>query len=204
MSATQKDMTDVVLAEFAALRAEILQTLSQQWIILAFDLTAAGAVFSIALSSHNPRILLILPVVTYSLIDQYLRNFKMLMRLGKYIQDTLSPAVDGHLGWEEWLKPQLDPGKQTRLKRLSGLFSPLPSIFLLISIVALVWVAIYLSNPPSLLSISSRILFGVLWVVCLILTASSVISVRRVWIELYPKEPPAPEGNAVAPANPSS
>jgi hypothetical protein len=203
MSAPQEDMTDVVLAEFAALRAEILQTLSQQWLILAFDLTAAGAIFSLAQSSHNTRILLILPVVTYSLIEQYLKNFKMLMRLGEYINDILSSKVPGYLGWEAWVKPKLGPRKkQGRLRRLIGSFSPLPAIFLLISIVALVWVAIYLSNPHSL-SISSRQLFWVLWSVCVILTAFSVISVLRVWIDLS-KEPPAPKGNAVAPANPSS
>jgi hypothetical protein len=189
MSATQEDMTDVVLAEFAALRAEILQTLSQQWLILAFDLTVAGAVFSLALSNRNTRILLILPVVTYSLIDQYLKNFKMLMRLGDYIKEILSQKVSGHLGWEKWLKPQLAAGKQNRLQRLIGSFSPLPAIFLLISIVALVWVAIYLSNPH-ILSISSRILFGVLWIGCLILTALSVISVLRVWKDLYSKQLP--------------
>jgi hypothetical protein len=204
MSATQVDVTDVVLAEFAALRAEILQTLSQQWLILAFDLTAAGAIFSLALSSHNTRILLILPVVTYSLIDQYLKNFKMLMRLGDYIKDTLSPNVDYYLGWEKWLKPKLaPPRKQGRIKRLSGSLSHLPAIFLLTSIVALVWVAIYLSNPH-ILSISSRILFGVIWIVCLMLTTSSVISVLRVWKDLYSKQVPADEGNSVPPATPSS
>jgi hypothetical protein len=199
MTATpRRDETDVVLAEFTALRAEILQTLSQQWLILVFDLTAAGAVFSIALSSHNARILLILPVVSYSLIDQYLRNFKMLMRLGDYIRYTLSPEVHGHLGWEDWLKPKLDPGNQTSLQRLRGSLSPLPAIFLLVSVVALVWVAIYLSNPHSL-STSSRILFGVLWIVGLILTGLSVRAIRRVWIDLRPSK-----DNAVAPANPSS
>ena len=204
MSAAQEDITDVVLAEFAALRAEILQTLSQQWLILAFDLTAAGAIFSVAQSSHNTRLLLILPVVTYSLIEQYLKNFKMLMRLGDYIKDILSPRVHYHLGWEKWLKPQLGPRKkQNKLRRLIGSFSPLPAIFLLISIIALVWVAIYLSNTHSL-SISSQHLSWVLWSVCVILTAFSIISVSRVWIDLYSRNPPAPEGNTVAPANPSS
>lgn len=205
MTATpRRDETDVVLAEFTALRAEILQTLSQQWLILAFDLTAAGAIFSIAQSSHNIRLLLILPVVTYSLIEQYLKNFKMLMRLGDYIREILSPKVHYDLGWEAWLKPQFIPRKkQGRLRRLIGSFSPLPAIFLLISIVALVWVAIYLSNPHSV-STSSQQLFWVLWSVCVILTAFSAISVSRVWIDLYSKKPPPPEGNTVAPANPSS
>jgi len=42
MSTTEEDTIEVALAEFAALRAEILQTMSQQWAILVFDLTAPG------------------------------------------------------------------------------------------------------------------------------------------------------------------
>jgi hypothetical protein len=198
MSATQDDIT-IVLAEFAALRAEILQTLSQQWLILVFDLTAAGAIFSLALSRHNTGLLLIIPVVTYSLVNQYLGNFKMLLRLGKYIEGNLSEKVDGRLGWEKSLRAQLAPRDQNRFQRVLGSLSPLPLIFLGISIVALAWVTIYLLSAHSL-STSIRSLFWVLCVLGAILTVMSLISIRRVWKVLSAD----PEGNAVAQQNPSS
>jgi hypothetical protein len=59
---------EMLLAEFAALRAEILQRTSLQWNIFALQLTAAGVVFSFALSSpSHTAFLLILPVITYAL-----------------------------------------------------------------------------------------------------------------------------------------
>jgi hypothetical protein len=206
MSATQDDITatqddiTIVLAEFAALRAEILQTLSQQWLILAFDLTAAGAIFSLALARHNTGLLLVIPVVTYSLVNQYLRNFKMLLRLGKYIQEQLSEKVNGRLGWEEWLRARLVPiGGQNPFQQLLGSLSPLPLIFLGISTVALAWVITYLVSTHNL-STSSRSLLWVLCVLCAILTAMSLISIQRVWKILSDN----PEGNAVAQQIPSS
>jgi hypothetical protein len=64
---------DGPLAEFVALRDEILQLNQQQNQMLALQLTISGAVFGIAISHAGlADILMIVPVVSYSLCARYL------------------------------------------------------------------------------------------------------------------------------------
>jgi hypothetical protein len=80
------DETEGPLAEFAALRAQILQSIQMQWNIFALQLTATAALFSFALSSFSRTgYLLILPVITYALSGRYIYEYWTTQRLGIYI-----------------------------------------------------------------------------------------------------------------------
>jgi hypothetical protein len=66
---------EMLLAEFSALRAEILQWTSMQWNIFALQLTASGVVFSFALQSFSRDYLANLAVITYALTGRYVSQY---------------------------------------------------------------------------------------------------------------------------------
>ena len=108
----------------------------------------------------------------------------MIIQIGSYIREELSPKVPGGLGWEELRRKQRSANDRNRLqppRRL--LVSPLPAIFLAISVVALAWVAIYILFAHDL-SVLSRSLLGILWILGLALTVTSFISARRMTTDL--------------------
>ena len=74
--ASDKELSaQTALAEFAALRAEVLQAFSTQWNILALQLTATAVLFSFSLTSRTRTgFLLIVPIVSYVLNGRYLRG----------------------------------------------------------------------------------------------------------------------------------
>jgi hypothetical protein len=93
------------LAEFAALRAEMQRIASQQWNVLALQITIAGAIFGFSLSGPNRELLLlIIPFSTYMLCGRYVLHTYGIRRIATYIREVLSREVAGGLGWEEWTR----------------------------------------------------------------------------------------------------
>ena len=73
---------EMLLAEFSALRAEMTNRQNLQWNVFALQVTAAGVIFSFALSNSNRTgFLLILPVITYA---HHRPLFKPIPRRAKY------------------------------------------------------------------------------------------------------------------------
>jgi hypothetical protein len=98
---------DAVIAEFTALRAEILQRSDTQWNVLALQLTATGVIFSFALSnSSHIGSLLILPVITYALTGRYVSQAFGTDKIAKYIREVLDVKMKGAFQWEAWQRTQ--------------------------------------------------------------------------------------------------
>ncbi|MCX4497447.1 hypothetical protein OOK58_39845 [Streptomyces sp. NBC_01728] len=96
--------TEGPLAEFAALRQEIIQRQATQHNVLALQLTISGAVFSFALTgTSRSGFLLIVPVSTYMLCSRFVEDHVGIGQLGRYIREYLSPRIPGGLGWESWV-----------------------------------------------------------------------------------------------------
>jgi hypothetical protein len=149
-----------LLAEYSALRNEILQRLSGHWIMFAFQLTVAGVLFSFALtSSSRTGFLLIIPIVSYAVSAEYLRNERMIRRLGEYIRLELSTKIPGvnPLGWESWRLPKM--ASESRIIWLS----PLPVTSPGVSFIALAWTADYIFARAGI-SIADRCFLGLIWV----------------------------------------
>lgn len=174
MANTEKGSVEVLLAEFSALRDEILQIMSTQWNIFVFQLTTTGVVFSFALTSKS-RIgfLLIIPVVSYALGGRYLHNDRAIQELGTYIMNELSPRVPGGLKWEAWHRNRAFP------KPAIAWLSPLAATFPGASLIALAWTAPYVLYSHDI-SVASRWLLGIIWVLSLFITMISLYSITRV------------------------
>jgi hypothetical protein len=129
------------LAEFNALRAEILARQGAASSILLYQLTSAAGVISFALSDPDRTpLLLVIPFTSYLLAWRYTMHSLATHGLGRYIKEELHPRVPGGLGWESWLANQA-PGISRRF-----FISPNRLIFTGVALPATIWVGIYLAT----------------------------------------------------------
>jgi hypothetical protein len=180
--ASDKELSaQAALAEFAALRTEVLQAFSTQWNILALQLTATAVLFSFSLTSHTRTgFLLIVPIVSYILNGRYLRGERLILLASRYIMTEISPRVHGGLNWENWMESRAKGPYNYILWIAYG-----PSVFALISMVALAWVGPYVFHASSMPVVDNSIL-EIIWVLDLLLTLVSIYSiwvVWRIWVE---------------------
>ncbi len=92
------------LAEFTALRAEVLQSQAQQVTLYNFQLTTTGGLLIFAPSREGLwPLLLVIPFTSYFLYGRYCAISIAMHRIARYIRDVLDPAIPGGLGWEHWL-----------------------------------------------------------------------------------------------------
>jgi hypothetical protein len=165
---------EMLLAEFAALRAEILQRQNMQWNMFALQLTAAGVVFSFALSNpSHAGFLLILPVVTYALTGRYVSQSLWTQKVATYIREVLEVRAKGQLHWEEWNKAQSVTART--LTWLNPLFLVFPGV----AVIALAWVTPYVWANHST-PVGERVLIVIIWLVGVAVTALSFQLISRI------------------------
>jgi hypothetical protein len=165
---------EMLLAEFAALRAQISQRVSMQWNIFALQLAAAGVVFSFALSNpSHTGFLLILPVITYALSGRYVSQYFGIQTAAQYIREELEVRAKGKLHWEAWNRVQ--PPKVPTLNWLNPLLLVFPGP----AVVALAWVAPYVWASHNT-SGGKRVLIVMIWLVGALVTALSIHLITRI------------------------
>ena len=163
---------EMLLAEFAALRAEILQRMSLQWNIFALQLTAAGVVFSFALSNpSHTGFLLILPIISFALAGRYVSQSLSIQRIGTYIREVLEAKSELH--WEAWTKTR--PPRRRTLTWLNPHFLTFPGT----AVIALAWVAPYVWTSHNI-SVGKRVLIIVIWLIGIVVTALSFQLIARI------------------------
>lgn len=159
---------EMLLAEFTALRAEILQRSSLQWNIFALQLTAAGVIFSFALSGPSHiGFLLILPMISYALAARYISHFVVIQALGTYIHDVLEVRAKGELQWQTWYRAQpLSLHRVLSWLNANFLVFPGPAV------IALAWVAPYVWESHA--SVGKHVLVIIIWLIGIAVTVLSI------------------------------
>jgi hypothetical protein len=95
--------SQIMLAEYAALRTEVDRRATIQWNVLALQLTSTGVVASLAISrASGIALLLVIPLSSYMLGSRYILHDFHLKLISRYIRDSLSGRLQGHLAWEGW------------------------------------------------------------------------------------------------------
>jgi hypothetical protein len=95
------DGVQVLLAEYAALRAEIERRSTMQWSVFALQFAATGAITSIALSTvGNLALLLVLPVSSYLLGNRYILHDFHIKLIRHYLLEGF--GLRDRLGWDRW------------------------------------------------------------------------------------------------------
>jgi hypothetical protein len=162
---------DGPLAEFAALRDEILQFNQQQNQMLALQLTIAGAVFGIAISHTGlAGVLMIVPVVSYSLCARYLMNALAITEIARYIRDELANRVPGGLGWESWM---LSNSRESMTYSL--VLIPLLVTFPGVSVAALSWALPYIYGQH----VAKMIGLVILWAISAAAAVQQIVIIIR-------------------------
>ena len=102
--------SQIMLAEYAALRTEVDRRATVQWNVLALQVTSAGVIASLAIShTSDIALLLVIPLSSYMLGSRYILHDFHLKLISRYIRDSLSGRLGGHLAWESWKVSQITP-----------------------------------------------------------------------------------------------
>jgi uncharacterized membrane protein len=95
--------TQIMLAEYAALRAEIERRGTVQWSVFALQLASAGAIASVAISAaSNLALLLLVPLSSYLLGSRYILHDFHMKLIRRYLRESLAERLAGHIHWESW------------------------------------------------------------------------------------------------------
>jgi hypothetical protein len=104
----------VMLAEYAALRSEVDRRANVQWNVVALQITSAGVIASLAISHVSDiALLLVIPLSSYMLGSRYILHDYHLKLISRYIRDSLSGRLGGHLAWESWKISQTESDTPT-------------------------------------------------------------------------------------------
>jgi hypothetical protein len=103
-------VSQVMLAEYAALRAEVDRRATVQWNVLALQLTSTGVIAGLVIwHASDIALLLVIPLSSYMLGSRYILHDYHLKLISRYIRDSLSGRLGGHLAWEGWKVSQITP-----------------------------------------------------------------------------------------------
>jgi hypothetical protein len=105
----------VMLTEYSALRNEVDRRANVQWNVLALQITSVGVIASLAISRvADIALLLVIPLSSYMLGSRYILHDYHIKLISRYIRDSLSERLQGHLVWESWKVSQMNPDVQPR------------------------------------------------------------------------------------------
>ena len=97
------DDSQIMLAEYAALRNEVDRRANVQWNVFALQVGSAGAVVSIAISTASHAALsLVIPLTSYMLGSRYILHDFHIKLIHQYIRESLSPRLNDVPQWETW------------------------------------------------------------------------------------------------------
>ena len=148
---------DVSLAEFNALRAEILNRSTAQSALIGLGLTAIGVIFGVVASDGGDEsLLLAIPPLAMIVNLIYASETSRIAAIGKYIQLSLWPSLSRQVGggipsWEAHRMESISKG------RLLVLEAPAYAIFAGSSVAALLLAASSDELPLSVVGVASTV-----------------------------------------------
>lgn len=168
------------LAEYSALRAEIIHLMDQQWKVTAFLITTSGAVFGFAFTSAGRMpLLLIIPFSSNILAARWVLCQRLVERVSLYIRTELDPHVPGGIGYEKWLrKSTVEPPGLRRVLRQAQT-SPTVLAFPALALLALGTVAWWFPLSGHLWSDPALVPGLAAWAIGVVLT---LLSLRLIWL----------------------
>ncbi len=102
--AVNPENVDLLIAEYNALREEILKRTEIGYQIIALTLTASGIILTVGLQTKDAPILLIYPILSLFLAAIWTNNHDSTVIMGTYIRKHIEPrATEKTMGWEYYL-----------------------------------------------------------------------------------------------------
>jgi hypothetical protein len=129
------DETQLIVAEYVNLRAEIIKLTELQFQTTAVTVVAFGTVLSVGIQVGNAAIILIYPMLSLILGVTWLHYANLIARIAAYIRDSIEDRVGHNLGWEHYVQTH-------SLPRGRFVYWGIRAVFIVSSILALV------ASPP--------------------------------------------------------
>jgi len=190
---------DALLAEYQALRAEILSRQSIQHQILSLAILAIGTLITVGIQSHQAAIVLLYPVFAFFLATAWRSQDRGISQIGEYIRVRIEKALPP-MDWEGF-------AAQARKKRKKVSFTIFAAsgIFLGTEILSIV-VGLVVTTPlrDPLLNINGILISDYgntvdgLFVLAVITTCLTAVILARnavVQVPPYSKQVPTPPAN---------
>ncbi len=116
--------TDLVVAEYTALREEILKLTDIQHQLVTLMLISFGTILTVGLQAQNASIILTYPVLALFLAIIWLNNAHGIDMLGSYIQNNIEIKVGlENIGWENRSRDSRIPHSLMAFWGARGIFS---------------------------------------------------------------------------------
>lgn len=135
-------IVQVALAEFSALRSEILSRTSQAWMLVSINFTVTAAVLGVLFSKEGDRkLLLVLPLIAPSLSLLFIDHSFNIRSLGGYIRKRIRPLLAQATGSANLLgyEDEVSKYEQNRFLRTVPFGLPLLVIFTAVPAASLVF-----------------------------------------------------------------
>lgn len=125
------EITPFLLAEYNALREEILKRIELQYQVLSLTVVVLGTVLGFGLQAHSASIVLLYPILATFLAATWSHNGLDIKEIGTYIREQIeSKVTKDNIGWEHRIR--------SRRRRLGGLkFLSARGIFIGTSLLAI-------------------------------------------------------------------
>lgn len=106
---------EAMVTEYSTLRDEISRRANIQWNIVALQVTSAGVISSLAISSaSHVALLLLVPLTSYVLGSRYILHDYHIKLIGEYTSGSLSLRLNGAFEWERWKSRRVNVDKKSR------------------------------------------------------------------------------------------
>jgi hypothetical protein len=94
----------LLLAEYNALREEILKRMELQHQVMFLALLVFGTILGAGIQFRSPSIILLYPIIAVFLAANWTYNHRRIRELGAYIRVRIEARVgQTHIGWESYL-----------------------------------------------------------------------------------------------------
>lgn len=96
---------ELIIAEYASLRCEILKLIEMQSQLISLAVVALGAMLSFALQTGNSALVFVYPFLALILGVSWLNHSHAISRCAAYLSQELEPRCGtGVLGWEQFVR----------------------------------------------------------------------------------------------------
>jgi hypothetical protein len=163
------------LAEYAALRAEILKRLEIRYQLLTFTMIATGGFAAIALTDMpSPTVMLLQPIFATLIAAAWAHSDLRIEEIGQYLKDQEGGALAG-TGWQTHLSGLYGPDTSKVRKELSAWYGL--GVFLVTEVLGIL-VAVSLRLGAREVVFSNDALFAILLVVDVVCLGVTWVIVR--------------------------
>jgi len=160
---TKNDNDAFVVAEYSALREEILKRIEFQNNILNWTLVIAGSFVTFALQLNNAMILLLYPPIAFGLSASWEGNNRRIRQLGIYIREKLETRT-ANGGWEQYrIEKDVKATGTAKFARDAFTYSQIAIVILSVILLLVSW-------PKGIVLLVIGVLLLVIDVIVIILT----------------------------------